>query len=61
MVRFGGHLELVSASVLASAVTSGTLFCSVATSFGLFSVSSFASSLVEVLIPDLVYHWLLPS
>jgi hypothetical protein len=52
---------LVSASVLASAVTSGTLFCSVATSFGLFSVSGFASSLVEVLIPNLVYHWLLPS
>jgi hypothetical protein len=46
-VRFGGHRELVPASVLASAFASGTSFYSAATSSGLFFVSGFASPLAE--------------
>jgi hypothetical protein len=41
-VRFGGHCELVPAPILVSVFTSRTLFCSAATSSGLFFVSDFA-------------------
>jgi hypothetical protein len=42
-VQFGGHRELVPASVLVSAFAYGTLSCSVATSSRLFSALGFTS------------------
>jgi hypothetical protein len=46
-VQFGDHYELVPASALISAFTSGTLPCSAATSSGPFSMPGFALSLAE--------------
>jgi hypothetical protein len=46
-VQFGDRRELVPASVLVSAFTSGTLSCSAATSRGLFFVLGFTSPLAE--------------
>jgi hypothetical protein len=46
-VRFGGRHKLILAYVLVSAFISGTLFCSAATSSGLFSASGFGLSLAK--------------
>jgi hypothetical protein len=55
MAQFGGHHELVSASVLISIFTSETLFCPATTSFGIFSASGFASSLAEDSLLDPIF------
>jgi hypothetical protein len=54
-VRFGGRRELVPDSVLVSAFASGTLFCSAATSSGLFSVLGFTSPSTEDLLLNPVF------
>jgi hypothetical protein len=60
-VRFGGHHELVLASVLVFVFASGTLFCSAAISSRPSSVLGFSSPLAEDSLPSLVLPWLLPS
>jgi hypothetical protein len=54
-VRFGGHCELVLASVMISAFGSGTLLCSAATSTRVLSALGFASPLAEDSLPGYVF------
>jgi hypothetical protein len=54
-VHFGGCREMVLAFVLFFVFTSGTLFCSAATSPGLFSALGLASSLAEDSLPGPVF------
>jgi hypothetical protein len=60
-VRFGGHDELVLASVLVMAFASGTLSCSAATSSGIFSALGFASLSAEASLLDHVLQFILPG